>query len=46
MIKKSSVDIQIEVHDMNFVVIEQVWNKNPFILKAREAFWIQQYNTI
>ena len=34
-----------EVHDMNFVVIEKVRSRNPFILKARESYWINQYNS-
>ena len=29
-----------------FVVIEKVKSKNPFILKARETFWIKQYKSV
>ena len=35
-----------EVHDMVFVVIEEVKNKNPFVLKARESYWIAQYDSV
>ena len=35
-----------EVHDMKFVVIEHVKSQNPFVLKARESFWIQQYDAV
>jgi hypothetical protein len=35
-----------EVHDLKFVVIEHVRSKNPFVLKATESFWIQQYDVI
>ena len=35
-----------EVHDMKFVVIEHVKSKNPFVLKARESFWIHQYDAV
>ena len=35
-----------EVHDMKFVVIEHVISQNPFVLKARESFWIQQYDAV
>ena len=35
-----------EVHDMKFVVIEKIRNKNPFVLKARESYWIKQYDAI
>ena len=35
-----------EIHDMSFVVIEKVRSKNPFILKARESYWIKQYDCI
>ena len=31
---------------MVFVVIEEVKNKNPFVLKAREAYWIAQYDSV
>ena len=35
-----------EIHDMSFEVIEEVRSQNPFILKARESFWIKQYDNI
>ena len=35
-----------EIHDMSFVVIEKVRSRNPFVLKARESYWIQQYDAI
>ena len=35
-----------EIHDMSFVVIEEVKSKNPFILKARESYCIQQYDSV
>ena len=35
-----------EVHDIKFVVIEHVKSKNPFVLKARESFSIQQYDEV
>ena len=35
-----------EIHDMNFVVIEKVRSQNPFILKARESYWIKQYDSV
>ena len=35
-----------EIHDMSFVIIEEVKSKNPFVLKAREAYWIKQYDAV
>ena len=35
-----------EIHDMNFVVIEKIRSKRPFILRGRETFWIKQYDSV
>ena len=35
-----------EIHDMSIVIIEEVKSKNPFVLKAREAYWIKQYDAV
>ena len=32
--------------DMSYKVIEKVKSFDPFVLKARESFWIQQYGGI
>ena len=32
--------------DIKFKVIEEVKNKNPFIIKARYSYWIQQYGGV
>ena len=29
-----------------FLVIEEVRSKNPFVLKARESYWIKTYGTV
>ena len=34
------------VSNMEFKVIEKVKNMDPFILKARETYWIQQYGGV
>ena len=33
-------------NNMRFLVIEEVKNKNPFVLKARESYWIQKYGNV
>ena len=32
--------------DMEFCVIEQVMNRSPFYLKARESYWISEYECL
>ena len=34
------------VSDMEFCCIEKVRSEDPFVLKAREAFWIREYDSI
>ena len=34
------------VDDINFLVIEKVFNTDPHILKARETYWIRKYQTV
>ena len=34
------------VSDMVFCCIERVMSEDPFVLKAREAFWIREYDAI
>ena len=34
------------VSDMEFLAIEKVVNTNPFILRAREQYWIRQYQSV
>ena len=35
-----------EIHEMSIVVIGKVRCRNPFILKARESYWIKQYDWV
>ena len=35
-----------KISDMEFRVIEQVRHSDPFILNARESYWIQQYGGV
>ena len=32
--------------NMRFVILEQVVSKDPFVLKARETFWIRNYQSV
>ena len=34
------------VSDMDFCCIERVRSEDPFVLKAREAFWIREHDAI
>ena len=35
-----------ELHNMQFVILEQVKSEDPYIILARESFWIREYQAI